>query len=271
MTAYAWPAIFALVVWWASTGLVLFLDGLPRRTFPRSMIGASVVAAAAIAGVVASRDNATAAGAYLAFSCGVLAWGWHEMSFLMGYVTGPRRTACRRGCGGWPHFVHAVQAILHHEIAILATAAVLVALTWGAPNPVAAWTFVLLWLMRVSAKLNLFLGVRNPGIEFLPPHLGYLASYFRQRACNALFPFSLAATVAVLAWLVGGASAVQASAFETTAFGLLAALVALGVLEHVFLVWPWPVAKLWSWSFRSRGSVDDVGTGPAAIAKRCAP
>ena len=30
--------------------------------------------------------------------------------------------------------------------------------------------------MRTSAKLNLFLGVRNLSEEFLPPHLAYLAA-----------------------------------------------------------------------------------------------
>ncbi len=29
--------------------------------------------------------------------------------------------------------------------------------------------------MRMSAKLNVFLGVRNLSVELLPPHLAYLA------------------------------------------------------------------------------------------------
>ena len=32
--------------------------------------------------------------------------------------------------------------------------------------------------MRQSAKLNVFLGVRNLSEEFLPQHLHYLQSYF---------------------------------------------------------------------------------------------
>ena len=36
------------------------------------------------------------------------------------------------------------------------------------PNQVATWTFALLWVMRLSAKFNLFLGVRNRGEEFGP-------------------------------------------------------------------------------------------------------
>jgi putative photosynthetic complex assembly protein 2 len=271
MAAYLYPALFALLVWWASTGLVLFLDGLPRTSFPRSLAGTTLVAAAAVVGVLATRDDASVRGAYVAFGCGLLVWGWHEMSFLTGYVTGPRKIGCPRGCRGWPHFVHATEAVLYHELAVLATAAALVALTWTAANPVAATTFLLLWLMRLSAKLNLFLGVRNPGIEFLPPHLRYLESFFRRRPINRLFPASLAATAGLLVWLTGSAAAAPAGGFEATGFSLLAALVALGVLEHCFLVWPWPVTRLWSWGFRSRGPAPAQGTEAAAVAKRFAP
>ena len=39
MTEYLFPALFALVVWWASTVLIIYLDGLPQKTFKYSMIG----------------------------------------------------------------------------------------------------------------------------------------------------------------------------------------------------------------------------------------
>ena len=35
--------------------------------------------------------------------------------------TGSRRTACPEHCGGWSHFWHATQTILHHELAIAVT------------------------------------------------------------------------------------------------------------------------------------------------------
>ena len=38
------PVLYALFVWWFSTGLILYLDGLPRRTFRWSMLGATVLA-----------------------------------------------------------------------------------------------------------------------------------------------------------------------------------------------------------------------------------
>ena len=118
----------------------------------------------------------------------MLTWGWQEVFFLTGAITGPRRHACAADCSGWRHFRHGVQAILHHELSLLVAGAVLVAIGWNAPNPVGMWTYLVLWGMRQSAKLNLFLGVRNLGVEFLPQHLRYLQSFFRRRAHERAVP-----------------------------------------------------------------------------------
>lgn len=254
MTAYGLPIAYALFVWWFSTGLILYLDGLPPRTFRWSMLGATVVLGLALFGLVASRDDPTVAGAYTAFTCGVLVWGWHEMSFLTGFVTGPRTTRCTPGCVGWPRLKEAVAAILYHEVAIGLTAVAVLALTWGGPNQVGAGTFLILWGMRLSAKLNVFLGVPNLAEEFLPNHLRYLESFFARRPMNLLFPVSVTASTILAVLLVQGAIAAEAGAFEAAGLTFLAALTALAVLEHWFFVLPLPVAALWQWGLRSRAA-----------------
>jgi hypothetical protein len=135
----------------------------------------------------------------------LLAWGWHELSFLTGWITGPRKTAIAARPERGPRFVEAVRAILWHELGILAVGLVIVAITWNAPNQVGTGTFVVLWVMRTSAKLNLFLGVRNLSEEFLPPHLRYMESFFRRRAVNLLFPVAVTAASLALALLVARA------------------------------------------------------------------
>jgi putative photosynthetic complex assembly protein 2 len=171
MTAYLYPALFALFVWWASTVAIIYLDGLKRWTFKYSMIGATLVFAVSLIGLQRSAQDASVTGAYLAFTFGLLAWGWQEMSFYMGYVTGPRKQPCPENCKGLKHFGHAVQTSLYHELAIIVAAAAVVWLTWGAPNQIGMWTFMVLWWMHQSAKLNVFFGVRNLNEEFLPEHL----------------------------------------------------------------------------------------------------
>jgi putative photosynthetic complex assembly protein 2 len=249
---YGLPVLYALFVWWFSTGVVLFLDGLPRRTFRWSLLGATAVLALGCYGLATSAGDTTARGAYVAFTCGVLVWGWHEMSFLMGFVTGPRKEACPDGCRGPRHVGHAIGAILYHELAILATALLLVALAWGAPNQVGTWTFLILWWMRLSTKLNVFLGVPNLSEEFLPEHLRYIARYFTRKPMNALFPLSVTASTVATAWVVQAGLAPDAGAFEVARSSLLGALTALGVLEHWFLVLPLPTTALWGWGLRSR-------------------
>ncbi len=244
------PPLFALFVWWFGTGVVMLLDGLPRDTFRWSLASSTLIAVAALICIYRSAHNTSAAAAYGAFTCAVLVWGWHELAFLTGWLTGPRKLACSAPQHEPTRLREAVQVILWHELAIIAMGVGIAALTWGGVNQVATWTFALLWVMRLSAKLNLFLGVRNRGEEFLPPHLLYLASYFRARKSNALLPWSM---------LVGGAAAVAMIAAAVDAgsgaarVGLLlvSSMLVLALVEHLLMVTPMSALALWRWALRT--------------------
>jgi putative photosynthetic complex assembly protein 2 len=240
--------LFTVFLWWFSTGAILWLDRLPRPTFRWTLAATTVLALAAIAGLVASRSETTPAGAVCAFTCAIAVWGWHEASFLMGFVTGPRTTRCPPEARGWRRFALATSTLIYHEIALFLTAAGLLALTWNAPNQVGAWTFLVLLAARLSAKLNIFLGVPNFTEEFFPDHLRYLTSYLRKSPTNALFPLSIAAGAALAgtqAWLAFDS---DAGAFAVTGASLIFALTALALLEHAFMVLPLPDAALWRWA-----------------------
>jgi putative photosynthetic complex assembly protein 2 len=252
MASVALPVGFALFCWWFATGAIFYLDGLPRSTYRRSMLAATGLLLLAFVGLAVSSRDPTPTGAYLAFGCGILVWAWQEMSFLMGFLTGPRKHACAPGCRGWRHFLHGIHAILHHELALLAGGAVVLALTWGGNNQVGAWTYLALWVMRQSAKLNLFLGVRNLGESLLPEHLHYLKGYFRRRALNPLLPISVIASAGMAIFLAQLALQPGADAFVTTGLLLVATLLALAALEHLFLVLPMPLDALWEWGLKSR-------------------
>ena len=104
------------------------------------------------------------------FVCALLIWAWQEIAFLLGVVTGPRRSDCPHDARGWRRAALAFETVAHHELALLVLGAGVVAVTWQQPNRNGLWTFAILWAMRQSAKLNVFLGVRNFSEEFLPPH-----------------------------------------------------------------------------------------------------
>lgn len=254
--------LYATLLWWLSTASILRLDRLPRRTFRWSLAGTSLLALAALAGLVWSRDADGPAAAYLAFTCGLVVWGWNEVAFLLGYLTGPRLEASPPGSGPGRRFLHAVQAILWHELALLASGAIVLALVWGGSNPTGLWVLVLLWLMRTSAKLNLHLGVPNPGDGLLPDHLRHLASFFARRPMNGLFPISVTLATLALAVLVDRAAAAPAQSLELVATSLLATLLALGLLEHWLMVLPIPETALWGWAVREQRPVAAARLAP---------
>ena len=250
MFDYALPVMFALFLWWFSTGAILWVDGLPRRTHRWSMLIMTLITLAALYGLVITSSNTSIAGAYCAFTCALLVWAWHELSFLTGFVTGPRRTPCPPDSRGWTRFRQASETVIHHELAIAATLVLIAVLTWGAPNQLGLWTFVALWAMRLSTKLNIFLGVANVASEFLPPHMKYLETYFRRRPINLLFPFSV--TISTVVTVLVFAHGFSESAGPASAAGamFLGALLALAVLEHWFLVLPIPATAPWRWAMQ---------------------
>ena len=252
MLRQAAPILYTLFAWWFSTGVILYLVGLPRRTHKWTMAGATVLLAAALCAVARSAADAGHAAAYVGFTAALAVWAWQEVAFLLGYVTGPRRAPCPAQAQGWQRVRMALQTVLHHELALLLLGALLVALTWHAPNHGALVTFAILWIMRQSAKLNLFLGVRNLNEQFLPDHLSYLHSYFRHRRMNGLFPWSVA--LATIAVVLGWQDALDARLDEAgeAAAMLAATLLSLGLLEHWFMVIPLPTHGLWQWGMRSR-------------------
>lgn len=255
MTAYAAPALFALFVWWFSTGAIIWLDGLPRRTFKWSMAGATAIAAAGFWGLTASSGGTEAGDAYVAFASALAVWAWLEISFYMGYVTGLQKTRCPHGCSGWAHFGHALRANVWHELAILVFFAGVAWATWGGQNQTGLWTFVILWWMHESARLNVFLGVRNLNEHFVPEHLEFLKGFLKKSEMNLLFPVSV--TVSTVVCVLLAAEALGAgTTFGQVSMTLLATMMALAILEHWFLILPLPSETLWNWSLGSRRTAD---------------
>jgi putative photosynthetic complex assembly protein 2 len=101
--------------------------------------------------------------------------------------------------------------------------------------------------MRWSAKLNLFLGVRNYNSDWFPDHLGYLDSYTRRAPMNLLFPLSVTAGTAVAVLLLAQAMGTT-DPFLRSADLLISALLSLAVLEHWFLMYPFGESALWRWA-----------------------
>ena len=81
---HGWPALYTLLLWWFSTGLILYLNGLPRATNPWTFASATVLLGIALVGVSVSASDTRVTGAYLAFTAALMVWAWQEIGFLLG-------------------------------------------------------------------------------------------------------------------------------------------------------------------------------------------
>jgi putative photosynthetic complex assembly protein 2 len=244
--------LLTVAVWWGATGIIAWLIGRSVDTYPALLRGTLAIGLIALVAVLATRDVQSVAGAAVSFLGAIGIWAGIEVSFLTGRVTGlaPRASATTY-VHGWRHAIEAIRVILWHELLIIGVVAMIAALTLDADNRVALGTLLLLWLMRSSAKINLFLGVRNLGEAFLPQHLTHLLRYMQHRRMNLLFPFSIALGGLIVWWL--GSRALQAdSGFSAAGYTILTTLAALAVLEHVLMVLPMPSERFWRWSLANR-------------------
>jgi putative photosynthetic complex assembly protein 2 len=244
--------IAVLFAWWASTGLVLALVWLGTEARRVAFAASTFAALVGLLGTLVTSQLETASAVWLGFVSALLVWGWHELAFLLGIVTGPNRAPCPPHARGLQRFWLATLTVIHHEVALFATLLVVVGLTWGAPNQVASLTFAGLWVMRLSSKLNLFFGVRNLADEFLPAHLRFLRTYFRQSVRNPVLGLSIVAGLVSVVALVLVRDEATRSPTQLLGLTVVTTMLALGVLEHVFLAVPLGDAALWRWIIRSR-------------------
>ena len=245
-TGHILPLVFVALLWFTSTALVVWLDNRPSFSFANSLTITGMAALFGVGIIAAAAPSATLLATYASFVAAFAVWGWHELSFLTGTTTGPRRTPCPEDAHGWERFRLSAATVIHHELALVATLGLLVILTWGSANPTGAYAFAILFAMRLSTKFNVFLGVPNFSTEILPPQLGYLKSYFRKAPFNALMPVSLALGIGATAWLAQ--TALSTTGDAAVQWSLLTGLTLLGVVEHLFLVLPLRDSALWRWA-----------------------
>lgn len=252
MNSVSLAILYTVFVWWFSTGVILYLNGLPRKSFKWTMSGATMILLAALYALQLTSHVSEVWAAYCAFTCAVLVWAWQEIGFLLGFVTGTRKTDCPDGAHGWRKFGLAAETILYHELALIVLGAMVWLMTKDGVNAIGFWTYLVLWAMRQSAKLNVYFGVRNLNEEFLPHHLKYLQTYFRRRPMNAFLPVSVVVSLIVVIPIWQSAVVAPTGGVESVGMALVATLLSLAILEHLFLVIPLPFEALWRWGLRSR-------------------
>ena len=258
MSAVAGALVYALFVWWFATGLVLLLVLRQHRTVRASLLGAAILFPVSLYVLAKSSGIPSVGGVYIAFTAAIVLWGTQEIAFLTGVLTGPRPAPCPPRAQGLSRVRYALGAILYHELALLGSGLGVLAVTWGGANQIGALTFLVLYLLRVSAKLNLFLGVPVLNDSFLPAGIDYVRSYFRRGPVSAFFPVSVLLAVLVGCGLAAGAADADATQATQVGYSLVTALLGLAILEHLFMLVQLPLDRLWRWSTRARADALDA-------------
>ncbi len=255
------PALFAVFAWWFATGIILWLDGLPARTFPYTLAAATAILTISLVALYALRDRDDPLAIYAMFLSVLGVWAWNETTFLLGTLTGPLQGPCPDGAKGMARFRAALDSILYHEAGLILSGTAIAIITWGSVSHFAVHLFALLWVLRLSTKLNLFLGVPHSFGHFLPDQLRYLATYFRTRPVSGFFALSVtAATILAVLLCVNAGDTISGTGARVAA-SFLAIFAVLGVIEHWFLACPVGADHLWRWAFHGRS--DDGPAFPA--------
>jgi len=243
-------ALIALFIWWFSTGIIMLAvrraDRRGGAAHGMLVLAGVPLLALGVAGIITSQAGDSFYGIYAGFLGALAVWGWIELAFLAGIITGPERRQCPPGLSGSARFYRAWNTLAHHEMLLTLGLLALVILSSGAENQIALWTYLVLYVARIAAKLNLFFGVPRINTEFIPARLDHLKSYFRRGPVTAAFPLAITFLSFALACFIERMMS-AATPLEQTQFTLLAALSALALLEHWLMVVPLPDAKLWRW------------------------
>jgi len=239
-----------LFAWWFFTGAILLVvrraDAGNTVAHGRNVFLSVPLLALGAAGLLISSTALTVGNVYMSFISVLLIWGWIELAFLSGVITGPEKRPCPDALNGMARFTRAWHTVSHHEILLALAFLAIVLMTTGAENTFGLWTYFILFAARISAKLNLFFGVPRINMEFVPLPLAHIKSYFTKGPITVAFPLGV-----TFLSIMAVCFAERLVSADTTAavvgFSLLTALSALAALEHWLMVVPLPDAKLWRW------------------------
>ncbi|HET7233119.1 MAG TPA: DUF3623 family protein, partial [Longimicrobium sp.] len=243
---------FALVTgfWWLATGVVIAAqrDGPTRLA---SLAAASVGAVAGLWLIHATRTGTSPGAARRSMVGGSLLWLWVATTFYGGWIVGPSPRPLAPGASRIDAAAAALHALAWHEAASIAVVLAAALLSRGAANRAGRDALAAFWGTQQLAKVNVLLGVANPGAGYLPEWLRFLQMYFGPPANSPLLALSMAGLAAGAAWLA--LYAVRCSdAPRRASAAMVAWIVALAALEHAFLAVAWH-APLWDVFLRLRG------------------
>jgi len=243
--------IFVLFLWWSLTGVILFIakqgDFVGGKYHLISSIFSFPIFIGAWFYYVNSLNASNLLDIFIAFFASLIIWGWCELTFLTGIVTGFTGVNIERHQSEKQRFLNGLKSIIFNEVLLLLCLTIMAFLTVGKANNIGLYAFFILYVARISAKLNLFFGVPYINLEFLTNRLRHLEVFCRVAPIGTFFFVSflvlsgLFGSLAVIVYSSGNTPTIQLGYF------MLSTLAALAIVEHLFMAIPFRDAKLWNW------------------------
>jgi putative photosynthetic complex assembly protein 2 len=236
--------LIVIATWWLGTGMVLYLQQRLKHTGAALITTLCLLSMTSLAVLKYSSLQLESWHSYAGFIAAVVLWGCLELSYFTGLIGGVHKLHCPKNCNTAMRFRLALGASIWHELSVLAVALIVLELCRHGSNPSGMYTFMVLWLMRWSAKLNLFWGVPNFNTDWFPAHMNHLHSYMKSSRVSLFFPLSvLAASAVAINLMIHTVSAPPAQSLSTA---LPCVLLVLAILEHLFMALPISDSALWN-------------------------
>lgn len=242
--SFVTPILIVVAFWWIGTGIVLYLQQRIVRIRLPFLAGLSATALLSLLMMRISADSLGMTQSYLGLMAALVLWGCIELSYYTGIISGVHTRRCPENCGTGKRFRLALGTSIWHELSVLFAGGVVITLLYDTLNPAGLYCFLVLWLMRWSAKLNLFFGVPNFNTDWFPKRLAYAHSYIRRAPVSLFFPISMFLASLVAYKLIS--SALTTPAEQSLITLLPGILLSLAILEHVFMALPIADSELWN-------------------------
>ena len=108
----------AVFLWWFSTGAILLVVRLTESvnilTKLKVCILSLPILVIGLLGIWETSSNLTIVGSYFAFTSALLVWGWVELTFLTGVITGPNKMQCPENISLFEKFIRAWGTLAYH-------------------------------------------------------------------------------------------------------------------------------------------------------------
>ena len=243
--------IFVFFLWWSLTGLILYVAKKGDLVGGKYHLISGILSLPIFVGAwffyIVNLESSNLTNVMTGFLSSLMIWGWCEFTFLTGFIAGLTGKHLVKHENEKERFLNGLKSIIFNEILLLLCLGGMAFLTLGKDNNIGFFAFFILYIARVSAKLNLFFGVPYINLQFLTFRLRHLEAFCKVAPVGSFFFGSclilsgLFGFLAVTVFFSGNTPTIQLG------YLMLSTLVALAVIEHLFMAIPFRDAKLWNW------------------------